>query len=124
MVNRVEELPEDAKNHYKVRPRFPHSRWYALKELKKLIELARDKYILKVNSIDNIQLADFGCGTKPYLSLFDSNKISYLGIDLPWNPHADVIIDINSKIEAPDESYDVILSTQVLEHVDDPKSYL
>jgi SAM-dependent methyltransferase len=117
-------MPVDAKEHYKIKPKFPHSRWYCLKELKKLIEFARDEYILKIKNIEKIKLADFGCGTKPYYSLFDLPNIEYLGIDLPWNPHAEIKIDIDSKIEADNGVLDVILSTQVLEHVDNPQTYL
>jgi SAM-dependent methyltransferase len=124
MQDRTEKLPENSADHYKLKANIFHARWYSLKQLRKLIELAINQYILPKAQSKQVHLADFGCGTKPYLSLFDSDKIKYSGIDLAWNPHADVIIGTDSKVEASDETFDIVLSTQVLEHVEDPKGYL
>ncbi len=122
MSQRTEQMPSDAKEHYKIKTSIFHSRWYSLKELKKLIVFAKDNFIETENK--RIILADFGCGTMPYKSLFDTDKVDYIGIDLDWNPHAQVFISNDSKILAEDNSYDIVLSTQVLEHVEDPAGYL
>lgn len=121
---RAEALPQQPENHYRIRPPFYHSRWYYLRQLRQLVEWARDSYVLPKAQDTRLRLADYGCGTKPYISLFDSSKIEYLGIDLAWNPHADIIVGSDSRIQAPDASVDVVLSTQVLEHVEDPDGYL
>jgi SAM-dependent methyltransferase len=124
MSQRTEQMPVDAKEHYRIKPPFPHSRWYYLKELRKLVEFGRDNFVINSNINYKLKLADYGCGTKPYVSLFDSNKIDYLGLDLEWNKHADVIINSNSEIEIESNTFDIVLSTQVLEHVEDPVKYL
>lgn len=124
MQDRTESLPVNSEDHYKLKASIFHARWYSLKKLRHLIEFAINDYILPLAKDKIIQLADFGCGTKPYLSLFDPKKIKYSGIDLAWNPHAEVIIGTDSKVQASDNTFDVILSTQVLEHVDSPTGYM
>lgn len=69
-------------------------------------------------------LVDFGCGDMPYKSIVSPLVSTYLGVDLKLNPEADHHIDYNSKTTLPDEFADIILSNQVLEHVDSPESYL
>ena len=122
MESRKEEMPDNPELHYRINPSFPHSRWYYLKKLRQLVEWGRDNYMNL--PADKSKIADLVCGTKPYKILFNSDKFEYLGIDLPWNPHADIHVGINSKIDADNESFEYVLSTQVLEHVDDPDLYL
>jgi SAM-dependent methyltransferase len=69
-------------------------------------------------------LLDFGCGGKPYAPLFAGPVTSHLGVDLPGNSQVDICMSPDGKIPLPDESVDVVLSTQVLEHVDNPALYL
>ncbi len=121
---RAEALPDNPDEHYRIKPPFGHPRWYYLKKLRQLVEWGRDRYIYRELKQERIQLADYGCGTKPYISLFADPNIDYLGIDLAWNPHADIIVGADSKIQHPDSQIDVVLSTQVLEHVEDPEGYL
>lgn len=64
------------------------------------------------------RVLDVGCGLKPYFPFF-ADAVEYVGVDVQENPHA----DIHGAVEAlpvDDASYDVVLCTQVLEHVDDP----
>ena len=66
------------------------------------------------------RVLDVGCGVKPYLPYF-SDATSYVGVDVQDNPNA----DLHGAIEAlpvDDGSFDVVLATQVLEHVDDPSA--
>ena len=72
----------------------------------------------------NIKLIDFGCGDMPYRELLSPHVEEYLGLDLAENPLADLHISPNGKIDVEDNSVDVVLSTQVLEHVEDPIEYL
>lgn len=69
-------------------------------------------------------LLDFGCGDMPYKEIIQPKVASYLGIDLEMNPKADYHIDFDSKTTLPDSFGDIILSNQVLEHVDSPSGYL
>jgi SAM-dependent methyltransferase len=69
-------------------------------------------------------LVDYGCGNMPYRPILEPHVEQYVGIDLSGNDRADRIMhDLH---QAPVESgeADVVLSTQVLEHVLDPQGYL
>jgi SAM-dependent methyltransferase len=61
---------------------------------------------------------DVGCGIKPYEPLFAPFAASYVGVDVE-NPAADLIGTVE-QIPVGDESQDVVLCTQVLEHALDP----
>lgn len=75
-----------------------------------------------LSAVQNLVIVDYGCGSMPYKSIFESKTAKYLGIDLPSKlPDASENTSSNS---IPDSSADVILSTQVLEHVDSPGEYL
>lgn len=65
-----------------------------------------------------LRILDVGCGEKPYLPFFE-RATSYVGVDLPGNPRADLVGPIEA-LPVPDDSVDVVLCTQVLEHVEDP----
>jgi SAM-dependent methyltransferase len=69
-------------------------------------------------------LVDFGCGDMPYRSVIEPHVGKYIGVDLEMNPKADHHIDFDSKTTLPDNYCDIILSNQVLEHVDSPEGYL
>ena len=69
-------------------------------------------------------LLDFGCGNMPYRPLFERKLQTYLGFDLPGNEMADGIISGDGRLERKDESVDIVLSSQVLEHVASPDTYL
>jgi SAM-dependent methyltransferase len=63
---------------------------------------------------------DFGCGSRPYASLFQDAGMTYVGADFSGG---DVTIDAAGHIGAPDASCDLVLSFQVLEHVRDLTTY-
>ena len=69
------------------------------------------------------RVLDYGCAEMPYRGLFPAD-CEYVGADLPGNPRADVEITSDGRLPVPDESFDVVLSTQALEHVEDPAAYL
>lgn len=69
------------------------------------------------------RVLDYGCATQPYRSLFGA-EVLYLGADLPGNPLAEVELLSDGTVPLPDSSFDMVLSTQVLEHVVDPARYL
>jgi SAM-dependent methyltransferase len=69
------------------------------------------------------RVLDYGCADLPYRSLFPADA-DYLAADLPGNPAATLEIASDGTIPVEDESVDLVVSTQALEHVDDPGRYL
>jgi len=103
-------------------PKYWNRSYYLLKILSTSMQDIAKSIKLDPNK-ENV-IADFGCGNSPYESLFKSQNAKYLKIDLPENKNADIKINEQGKIEMPDQSVDVVISTQVLEHVHDPELYL
>lgn len=68
-------------------------------------------------------VVDFGCDDKPYRDLLPSGA-RHVGADLEGNPHADITIDDDGRLPVEAGTADLVLSTQVLEHVPDPAAYL
>jgi SAM-dependent methyltransferase len=97
------------------------ARYYYLIQLRKQLERVIALYVR--NSPHQL-LADYGCGNKPYEPLFTPFVEQYIGLDLAYNTKADVVVDPAGIIDMPAESVGFVLSTQVLEHVEDPKAYL
>jgi SAM-dependent methyltransferase len=64
------------------------------------------------------RVLDVGCGAKPYAELF-ADAEAYVGLDIGENAAADVIGSVES-IPLDDESFDIVLCNQVLEHAADP----
>jgi SAM-dependent methyltransferase len=67
-------------------------------------------------------VVDYGCAESPYLGLF--RGATYVGVDLAGNPGATVTLRADGTVPLGDASADLVLSTQVLEHVADPELYL
>jgi len=70
----------------------------------------------------NGKLLDFGCGNKPYESLFKVSE--YVGLDIgesgfPEEKSAEIFYD-GKKIPFDDSSFDSVLASEVLEHVFNP----
>jgi SAM-dependent methyltransferase len=71
----------------------------------------------------NGRVLDYGCADTPYRHFFPPS-VEYLAADLPGNPDATITISDDGTVPLDDASVDVVLSTQVLEHVSDPALYL
>ena len=63
------------------------------------------------------KVLDVGCGNKPYKSWF-GDVIEYIGIDVTSGADVDIVIDSNKAWNITDEHFDVLLVTQVIEHVE------
>lgn len=73
-------------------------------------------------------LLDVGCGEKPYAELFKPHVKKYVGLDFKKTAgkrlkRADIIGDALS-LPFADNTFDTVLSTEVLEHVTDPQRML
>ena len=69
------------------------------------------------------KVLDYGCAEMPYRNLLPEH-CEYLGADLPGNPDANIEIGSDGVLAVADASVDLVLSSQVLEHVEDPGRYL
>lgn len=69
------------------------------------------------------RVLDYGCSDMQYRDLFGEG-IELVGADLPGNELATIEIGADGRLPLEDDSFDVVLSTQVLEHVEDPALYL
>ena len=109
------------KGNDRLNPNIFHPRYVHLTQL-------RDATIQKIEELTannkELLLVDFGCGDMPYRSVIEPHVGKYLGVDLEMNPRADHHIGFDSKTTLPDNYCDIILSNQVLEHVDTPSGYL
>ena len=77
------------------------------------------------------ELIDLGCGIKPYEAIFSKYISNYFGVDHHQTANknyadstkADLYVDCtNTGLKS--ESYDTLLSTQVMEHIYDTDKYL
>lgn len=69
-----------------------------------------------------LRVLDYGCGGSPYESLFPGAP--YHRADFAGMPRLDFTLAEDSAVAAPSGAYDLVLSTQVLEHVAQPATYL
>jgi len=72
-----------------------------------------------------LRILDFGCGGSPYRALFP--KSTYERADFAGTPNLDYIIPSDGsecRLPIADGTYDMVISSQVLEHVAEPMPYL
>jgi len=105
----------------RLKPTIFNPRYVSLYKLKNRT-IEKIKELTQANK--QLLLADFGCGDMPYREVLEPMVGKYLGIDLDLNPLAEHHIDFDSKTTLPGNYADLVLSNQVLEHVDSPAGYL
>lgn len=94
--------------------------------LHRQIAKALDK-VIKLDQVREKWL-DYGCGTCPYKHLF-SGRAEYIGIDVEVSGRDKTLKAAHyyydgQRIPEKDGTFDGVLSTQVLEHVVNPETYL
>jgi SAM-dependent methyltransferase len=70
------------------------------------------------------RLIDFGCGNMPYRPMFSPHVSEYIGCDFPDNDCCDAHLAGPDQLPFADASACCVLSSQVLEHVEEPAAYL
>ena len=68
---------------------------------------------------DRQAVLDLGCGDKPYLPYFKGVASTYVGVDVHPGEYVDVVGAAES-LPFAESSFDVVVATQMLEHVPDP----
>ncbi|MFN4242095.1 MAG: class I SAM-dependent DNA methyltransferase [Tepidisphaerales bacterium] len=106
---------------YRLSPPRAYGRYAVATKLRELVvALAAEA----VRGVPAAKLLDLGCGDMPYRTLLEPLCGAYDGADLPGNAMAKYAMLGGSVAGAEDGSYDVVLSTQVLEHVAEVGAYL
>jgi len=117
----LEPRPVSGKRDRRLNPSRFDSDYYHLLLLRQGIQTVIRKHLAGGVAV----LVDLGCGKMPYRSLFEPHVGRYIGVDLPGSPGADAFADTaTSRSSLVEKSADFVISTQVLEHVPDPASYL
>ena len=106
----------------RLKPGRCHSRFYVLTRLRQEMEHVIAGDLPESNG--DLLVVDLGCGKMPYRPLFEAAGCRYLGADLPGNGIAELTIGDDGRVQFEDGGADVVVSTQVLEHVDEPSAYL
>lgn len=73
------------------------------------------------------RLIDIGCGAMPYRAMLEQHVEQYVGLDVPDTCYESAgvgLVGSATDIPAADGSFDVVLSTSNLEHVEDPAAAL
>src|SRR3989338_3410429 len=98
-------------NIKRINPPFWQHDFFVLKRLYEILKIISQKIPQK--SV----IVDYGCGYAPYEMLFQQHQNRYLKIDIGKNKSADILINEKSRLPLKNGFADVVLSTQVLEHV-------
>lgn len=85
-----------------------HFQWLAVKDLHRDLQ----QILPPIKG----RVLDVGCGRKPYAGWL-SSATTHVGIDIQSAEGIDLIVDLNGVWPIQSASFDVILCTQVLEHV-------
>jgi SAM-dependent methyltransferase len=98
-------------------------RWQRFAHISRSLPRELERLAAELAVGDGDRILDYGCAELPYRSFF-SPLAEYVGADLPGNPDATVEIAADGTLPVADAGFDAVLSTQVLEHVADPATYL
>lgn len=86
-----------------------------------------DKWLLEYSKYYKGVLVDLGCGTAPYKDFFLQYAQKYVGVDWSNTLHdskADIVSNLNEKIDLADEYAQTIVSLSVMEHLCEPQIFL
>lgn len=99
-------------------PRLTEGGYLILSSIARSLAESRDRYVSPP-----ARVLDVGCGEKPYYPLFAAAAAEYVGADAIPGPLVDRVCPLEA-LAFPDASFDLVLCTQVLEHVRLPEEAL
>lgn len=110
----------------RLHPGWTDPRRTGLVRLRRAMEEAIERHVSSLTApVAGRTAVDMGCGTMPYRTLFAPHVGRYVGADLPTNPSANLQMDPKTcRLPLPSGSADIVVSTQVLEHLENPSLYL
>lgn len=91
--------------------------------LSSLAEQLRDEITTRFAGRSDLRVLDVGCGDKPYLPLAAPFATAYRGLDVTPGPLVDDVAPAD-QMPYEDDAFDLVLCTQVLEHVEDPRAVI
>jgi SAM-dependent methyltransferase len=98
------------------RTRISHPQYLVNENLRGIVE-RNFIFNCKVNKYSNV--LDVGCGLKPYSYILPEAR--WFGIDVYDGPKVDLVIDGTNKWDIPNDEFDAVLCTEVLEHAISPQ---
>ena len=99
-------------------PRPTHHAYLIYKPLVQALTAGRDRYVQP-----GARILDVGAGVRPYYPLFGEIAGDYIGNDVTARPGITSVCPVE-QLDQPDASFDLVLCTQVLEHVRYPAAAL
>lgn len=99
-------------NRQRIDPRIWDFSYFLLKNNLNVFKQFRDLVVRENKS----RILDIGCGFKPWLQLFDKNKVEYIGVDFDKGKSSADFIAPAEKLPFPDDDFDALIYSEVLEH--------
>lgn len=94
---------------------------YYSRQLRKAYEAVLPKHLA---GSDGLRILDYGCGVKPYRYIVKGVCSEYIGADVGENPAAEIKLNAGGLLPIGDESFDAVISSQVIEHVEEFDKYM
>ena len=73
-----------------------------------------------LKSKKELSILDIGCGDKPFEKFFKKTNCKFVGIDNNPDSKADIVQDISETLPFKSNSFDLIILSEVLEHLQEP----